>query len=139
MGGLAEELDIQSLAGEGIHCHPVASARMRYHRYIHVFKGTLRRHDGFTTSQFFTGRAEDHNAAPQLIHSVAGSHTGGNGTGGYQIMSAGMTDFGQGIVLGEKGNNRLSAAVPTLKSRGQSADAYLYYKSVFFQESRQPG
>jgi hypothetical protein len=112
MGGPAEELDIQSLAGEGIHCHPVASARMRYHRYI---------------------------AAPQLIHSVAGSHTGGNGTGGYQIMSAGMTDFGQGIVLGEKGNNRLSAAVPTLKSRGQSADAYLYYKSVFFQESRQPG
>jgi hypothetical protein len=54
-------------------------------------------------------------------------------------MAAGVAQLGQGVVLGEEGDDRLAFAVSAPEGRRQLADTLLDREAVFPEQLRQPG
>ena len=78
-------------------------------------------------------------AAAELVYGRPGGNSGTNRCGGYYIVSAGVSNFGQGIVFGEKGDIRPPGAIASPESGGELADTPLHLEALPPQIVSQPG
>jgi hypothetical protein len=111
----AEELDLQSDAGQSLGGGGIMCSRVHHHRHVYVIKSSPLRHYHLAPVELLGGRADNQDAASTFVDSWLGSHGGTDGTAGYQIMTTGMPQLGQGIILSQNGDSWFAVSVSSLE------------------------
>ena len=118
VGFLPEEFHFQWDAGQRGDGGAFVNSGMNHQGGVDVFECPMLSHGDLAALQFLGGSTDDLNGSAKLCRGVFGSQSGGNGGGGNQVVSAGVSDVGERVVFGDEGNDRFAGAEGGAESRG---------------------
>jgi len=109
------------------------------HRRIKVFEATALRYNRLTPIYLLRGRPDRGDASARVIDNATDSHSRADRTGRDEVMTAGVSKAGQGVVLSKEGDARALAATGGAKGRAQVAEGPFDKETTVLKIGAKPG
>ena len=99
------------LDGQTHRFEPLVGPGMHHHGRVHVVEVAGVDEIDLSATALFGGRAEQGDREVEFIAYCGQSNGGTERRGGDDVMTAGVTDVGQSVILGAKGNVQVAASL----------------------------
>ena len=106
MCGLAGEHRVQPVEGDGVHGQEIRIGRVHHHRSIDLIKCPSLDHVDLASAPFLSRRTEHGDPAAGSVGEGCGGETCSETCGGDDVVAAGVTESGKGVVLEQHCNIR---------------------------------
>jgi len=139
MGRLAPELDDEMVDGQHPGVDGVVVGRVNHHGCGGTLEGARPYQIDLAGALLFGGGAQHGDPDSQFIRHGGQGHPGSGGSGGDDVVAAGVADAGQGVVFGADDHLGAARSGPCRKGGVEAVGRVFDLESVFLQEPGHPG
>ena len=103
---------------------------MHHHRGVHRVESAVSRHEFLATTFLFGGCAEQRHPTRKIVANRCEGQGSAQCGSSDQVVSAGMTDAGQGVVFGKHRDIEITLAETRFEGGGQAIAAGIHVQTV---------